>query len=147
MGMYSALWILMALCFSTWASVFTVLSTHPCVSSYLWVNRLQNSYCGLFHFMVCVMFFRYKIWFVQEGNIFFIILHDDQCRSWWWLVTAISETKNHLYEITYLNANLKWLKFLGHLLIKIPNPFGFELNQHSGFIILQYMLIQVWEKH
>ena len=43
--------------------------------------------------------------------------------------------------------SLKWLKFLGHLLIKIPSPFGFELNQHLGFIILQYMLIQVWDKH
>ena len=38
MNIYSTLWILMAWCFSTRASVITVLSAHPCVSSYLWVN-------------------------------------------------------------------------------------------------------------
>ena len=34
------LWVLMAWCFSTSASVATVLSTHPCDSSCLWVNSL-----------------------------------------------------------------------------------------------------------
>ena len=33
----------MALCFSTRASVATVLSTHPCISSCLWVNKLITS--------------------------------------------------------------------------------------------------------
>ena len=38
MNAYSALWILMAWCFSTRASVATVLTTHPCVSRGLRVN-------------------------------------------------------------------------------------------------------------
>ena len=38
MNICSALWVLMSWCFSTRASVATVLSTHPCVSSCLWVN-------------------------------------------------------------------------------------------------------------
>ena len=41
---YSALWILMAWCFSTRPSVATVMSMHPtypCISSYLWVNTLR----------------------------------------------------------------------------------------------------------
>ena len=33
----------MAWCFSTRASVATVLSTHPCVSSYSWVDILPNA--------------------------------------------------------------------------------------------------------
>ena len=38
MDIWSALWILMAWCFSTRASVFTVLSMHPLISSCLWVK-------------------------------------------------------------------------------------------------------------
>ena len=38
MNVYSALWILMAWCFSTKASVATVLTTHPCVSQCLRVK-------------------------------------------------------------------------------------------------------------
>ena len=34
----AGLWILMAWCFSTRASVSTVLSMHPCISSCMWVN-------------------------------------------------------------------------------------------------------------
>ena len=36
----SKLWILMAWCFSTRTSVVTVLSTHPCFSSWLCVNQI-----------------------------------------------------------------------------------------------------------
>ena len=39
----SALWMLMTGCFSTRASVATVLSTHPCVSSCLWVNQRSTA--------------------------------------------------------------------------------------------------------
>ena len=39
---FSALWILMAWCFSTRASVATVLRTHPCVSSCLGVTTYNN---------------------------------------------------------------------------------------------------------
>ena len=38
MNILSALWLLMAWCFSTRASVATLQITHPCVSSCLWVN-------------------------------------------------------------------------------------------------------------
>ena len=38
MNVYSALWILMAWCFSTRASVATVLTTHPCISRCLRVK-------------------------------------------------------------------------------------------------------------
>ena len=41
MNVYSALWILMAWCFSIRASVATVLTTHPCVSRCLRVNSLS----------------------------------------------------------------------------------------------------------
>ena len=37
----SALWILMAWCFSIMTAVATVLITHPCVSSHLWVNNKE----------------------------------------------------------------------------------------------------------
>ena len=37
----SALWVLMVWCFSTRASVATLLNTHPCVSSCLGVNTLR----------------------------------------------------------------------------------------------------------
>ena len=40
---YSALWILMAWCFSTRASVATVLRMHPCIVSCLWVNSMRPS--------------------------------------------------------------------------------------------------------
>ena len=36
----SALWVLMVCCFSTRASVATVLVASPCVSSYLWVKYM-----------------------------------------------------------------------------------------------------------
>ena len=39
MNILSALWILMAWSFSARASVVTVLSMHPCISSCLWVNN------------------------------------------------------------------------------------------------------------
>ena len=38
----SALWILMSWCFSTRASVVTVLSTHPCIYSCLWFKKHKN---------------------------------------------------------------------------------------------------------
>ena len=38
----SVLWMLMAWCFSTMASVVTVLSTHTCVFICLWANSLQH---------------------------------------------------------------------------------------------------------
>ena len=37
-GLLSALWTLKDWCFSTRASVATVMSTHPCVSICLWVK-------------------------------------------------------------------------------------------------------------
>ena len=43
MNILSALWILMAWCFSTRASVATVLSKHPCISSCFWVNNCNAS--------------------------------------------------------------------------------------------------------
>ena len=42
MNILSALWILMAWCFSTRASVATVLSVNPCISSCLGVNPCWN---------------------------------------------------------------------------------------------------------
>ena len=36
---WSALWTLMAWCFSTRAAIATVLSMHPCISRCLWVNK------------------------------------------------------------------------------------------------------------
>ena len=42
MNIYSILWILMAWCFTTRPPVATVLSMHPCISSYLWVNDVIN---------------------------------------------------------------------------------------------------------
>ena len=44
MNIYSALWILMAWCVSTRASVVTVLSMHRCIISCLWVNRFNTKY-------------------------------------------------------------------------------------------------------
>ena len=41
MNVYSALWMLMAWCFSTRASVATVLTTHPCVSRCLRVKKFR----------------------------------------------------------------------------------------------------------
>ena len=41
MNIWSSLWILMAWWISTKTSVATVLNTHPCVSSCLWVNSLR----------------------------------------------------------------------------------------------------------
>ena len=46
MHIRSALWILMAWCFSTRASVTTVLNTQPCVSSCLRINSLVPGRCG-----------------------------------------------------------------------------------------------------
>ena len=43
-NIHSALWILMAWCFSTRASVATVLSMHPCLSRCLWVNGGRMTY-------------------------------------------------------------------------------------------------------
>ena len=43
----SALWVLMAWCFSTRASAATMLSTHPCVSSHLWV-KMEKSISEIF---------------------------------------------------------------------------------------------------
>ena len=43
MNVWSPLWILMAWCFSTRASVTTVLTTHPCVSRCLRVNSSPPS--------------------------------------------------------------------------------------------------------
>ena len=43
----SVLWLLMAWCFSARAAVATVLITHTCVSSCLWVNK--NLYCWSAH--------------------------------------------------------------------------------------------------
>ena len=45
----SALWLLMAWCFSTRPSVDTVLIIHPSVSSGLWVNIHPNAYGHLTH--------------------------------------------------------------------------------------------------
>ena len=44
-NMYSTLWILMTWYFSTRASLATVLRTHPCVSSCLWVKHLDPDEC------------------------------------------------------------------------------------------------------
>ena len=44
MNILSTLWILMAWCFSTRASVATVLNTHPCVSRCLRVNYSEIRY-------------------------------------------------------------------------------------------------------
>ena len=41
MNILSALWLLLTWCFSTRASVATVLIMHPFVSSRLWVNELD----------------------------------------------------------------------------------------------------------
>ena len=41
-SLYSALWLLMAWCFSTRTAVATMLIKHPCVSSHLWVNRTET---------------------------------------------------------------------------------------------------------
>ena len=46
-GIWWALWILRAWCFSTRASVARVLNTHPCVSGCLWENVLINFGCKL----------------------------------------------------------------------------------------------------
>ena len=43
MNVWSALWMLMAWCCSTRASVATVLTTHPCVSRCLWVKQLRHT--------------------------------------------------------------------------------------------------------
>ena len=45
MNVWSALWMLMAWCFSTRASVATVLTTHPCVSRCLWVKTTPTHRC------------------------------------------------------------------------------------------------------
>ena len=47
MKVSSTLWILMAWCISTRTSVATVLSTHPCVSSYLWINGFAAGHPGI----------------------------------------------------------------------------------------------------
>ena len=49
MDIWSALWILMAWCFSTRASVVTMLSTHPCISSCLWVKLFQVPRHSIYH--------------------------------------------------------------------------------------------------
>ena len=55
MNIQSALWILMARCFSTRASVATVLSIHLCISNCLWVKQYEvtephkSSWCQLCH--------------------------------------------------------------------------------------------------
>ena len=46
MNVQSALWILMAWCLSTRASVATVLTTHPCISQCLRVKPLVLGRCG-----------------------------------------------------------------------------------------------------
>ena len=43
MNIFSALWLLMVWCFSTRASVATLLSMHPSISSCLVVNKWQSS--------------------------------------------------------------------------------------------------------
>ena len=42
----SPLWILMAWCWSTRASVASVVNVHTCVSSHLWVNRILTGFLG-----------------------------------------------------------------------------------------------------
>ena len=44
MNIYSALWVLMPWCFSTRASVATVLNMHPCFCSCLWVNTIAQGW-------------------------------------------------------------------------------------------------------
>ena len=46
MDIGSALWILMAWCFSTRTSLTTTPSKHPCVSSYLWVHPMLYNGCN-----------------------------------------------------------------------------------------------------
>ena len=50
MNIFSALWLLMAWCFSTRPAVATVLITHPCVSSCLWVNQWLTRDWSNMHF-------------------------------------------------------------------------------------------------
>ena len=53
MNVKLALWILMAWCFSTRASVATVLTTHPCVSRCLRVKAVQGDWKALWFLTSC----------------------------------------------------------------------------------------------
>ena len=75
MNAYSALWILMAWCFSTRASEATVLTTHPCVSRCLRVN-IPIFCCG------CLSYPSTHSWifFPKTLNIVFIVLSTVESR-------------------------------------------------------------------
>ena len=81
---WSALWILMAWCFNTRASVTTVLSRHPSISSCWWVNdycpacrttliatRFRVAViCPIIQVPHCIRVFFYFVWFVFINHIF-----------------------------------------------------------------------------
>ena len=82
----SALWILMAWCSCTRASVATVLSTHPCVSSCLWDNRYQVGMLGC-HVSSC--------WELQYRNDIQIWdVNKQYLTSTWWHILDIMAIKS-----------------------------------------------------
>ena len=64
----SALWILMAWCFSTRASVATMLTTHPCISRCLRVNK-RDPWC----------FILFDVWYLTSHTDSETCLLSDNC--------------------------------------------------------------------
>ena len=84
MIMFSALWLLMAWCFSTRASVTTVLGMCPCISSCLLVNGYIWYLCwcivwyNSWHFTLVMM---ESVWWLMMDFFCFV---SDHLQSWWW---------------------------------------------------------------
>ena len=84
MIMFSALWLLMPWCFSTRASVTTVLGMCPCISSCLLVNGYIWYWCccivwyNSWHFTLVMM---ESVWWLMRDFFCFV---SDHLQSWWW---------------------------------------------------------------
>ena len=92
MNIQSALWVLMAWCLSTRASVATVLGMHPCISSCLWVNPvgvelfLRNhedtiSFSNIFQHWDGIGHRKFLSFFVGDKGTFILRVQYHGC--WW----------------------------------------------------------------
>ena len=122
MNFWSALWILMAWCFSTRASVAIVLTTHPCVSRCLRVKMTATFSRGQWFQSPCQSYFVFKVPVVLE------IWNSYSVRSsligWheWSLILACHVTK--CQAVIWISADLLSTGPIGtnfsDILIEIP---------------------------
>ena len=90
MNVQSALWILMAWCFSTRASVATVLIIHPCISRCLRVNTLrqrQNARHLPYDIFKCILL-NENFWIFNKISLKY---HDVPLGCNWWYVSIGSD--------------------------------------------------------